>query len=62
MITLLKGVIDFIQWKAIIASGIAETEKEFVQQLAERCIFQFRELIQSFDVADIQIIKISEVK
>ena len=52
---------DFIQWKMIISNSNGADEKEYAEQLAERCIFQFRDLILSFDIADIQIIKISEV-
>jgi hypothetical protein len=55
----MKAIFDFINWKKIVLKG--DSDKDFVEQLAERCIYQFRESISHFDIADIQIIKLSEV-
>ena len=59
LITLLKSIIDFTQWKVIVTRD--DFDKDYVEQLAERCVFQLRESINHFDIADIQIIKVSEV-
>jgi len=61
LIDSLKALIDYVKWKEIISTARVQNEPEYAQQLAERCIYQFRNLVEANHMADIQLIKLIEI-
>lgn len=58
---ILNSDLDFIKWKFEISKESYADENQLAQQLAERCFFQIQLIIDTFGLADNQIIQLIEI-
>ena len=61
LINSLKSIIDYVEWKKITSSDDEPNQREYAQQIAERCTYQFLNIIVQFDIVDLIVVKLTEV-
>jgi hypothetical protein len=64
LISILNPNLDYIKWREAIKIDSESTkyDNQLAKQLAENCSYQFQNLIDTLDIADLQIKKLSEVR
>ena len=63
LISILNPNLDYVKWREAIESDNESTkfDNHLAKTLAEKCSYQFQNLIGSLDTADLQIKKLSDV-
>lgn len=63
LISILNPNLDYIKWREAIEKDTESTkyDNHLAKQLAENCSYQFENLIETLDIADLQLKKLSDV-